>query len=204
MNRKEWKLAVKEKQKGIWEFRNKAVKYFNLQKGEVIHHLRDTEEQRIFNDTYYERWGFDLNGEMKYAVKWDAKKHIQYHSSSIIHKKLSSQLITKYNKSLKGKSLEERLGYEKAIEVKRKISLKSAGKNNGMFGKKQSENTKLKQKEKALNRTKEQIKIAGELSGKARLGKKYWTNGQNLYLEVECPKGCWKYKRPFKARKFFD
>ena len=42
----------------------------------VIHHLRDTEEQRNFNDTYYERWGFDLNGEMKYAVMITHREHV--------------------------------------------------------------------------------------------------------------------------------
>ena len=51
MNVKEWKLL--EKHGNDWFWRNKAVKYFNLQRGQVIHHLRDTEEQRNFNDKYY-------------------------------------------------------------------------------------------------------------------------------------------------------
>jgi len=62
-----------------WTWRNLAVKYFNLQKGEIIHHLRETEEQRDFNDNHYERWGFDFDSEMKYAIKMTAEEHNKYH-----------------------------------------------------------------------------------------------------------------------------
>jgi len=47
MNQLEWKIISRNGTKpgGLFNFRNQAVKYFNLKKGEVIHHLRETEEQ---------------------------------------------------------------------------------------------------------------------------------------------------------------
>lgn len=47
-----------------------------------IHHLRDTEEQRRFNDTYYERWGVELDGTFelgKYVVFITHNEHARYH-----------------------------------------------------------------------------------------------------------------------------
>lgn len=85
MNQKQWKQKIKNKDytsKGeFWKYRNLARKYFDMtnKKGYVIHHLRDTEEQRNFNDQYYERWGFDFNEEMKYCVCISEKEHRQLH-----------------------------------------------------------------------------------------------------------------------------
>ena len=82
MNRKEWKKLSKDKKnKEFWFWRNKAVKFFNLQKGEVIHHLIETEEQKEFNKSYYERWGFDFDNVMKYCIKMTKEEHDNYHSS---------------------------------------------------------------------------------------------------------------------------
>lgn len=79
MNRQQWKNL--DKKSSDWFWRNKAVSYFNLQRGQIIHHLRDTKEQRDFNDKYYERWGFDFDGIMKYCVVMDAQTHREYHSN---------------------------------------------------------------------------------------------------------------------------
>ncbi len=69
MDQKQWKVATgkvsDDDKKEFFYFRNLAVKELGLRKGYVIHHLRDTEEQRIFNDTYYERWGYDFDGETR-------------------------------------------------------------------------------------------------------------------------------------------
>ena len=84
MDRKEYLYYCTHKleaPKGLWYYRNEAVKFFNLKKGEVIHHLIDTPEQKKFNNEHYERWGFDLNGEMKYAIKMTTKEHDGYHAS---------------------------------------------------------------------------------------------------------------------------
>ena len=84
MNQKQWKKLTHsiDKPKDFWYWRNKAVEYFNLQKGQVIHHLRDTKEQRIFNDNYYERWGFDFNEEMKYCICISKEEHSELHRHS--------------------------------------------------------------------------------------------------------------------------
>lgn len=98
MNQKEWKTLLNGPKEaiphGIFKFRNLAEKHFGYKRcsGMVIHHLRDTEEQRNFNDTYYERWGFDLNGEMKYAIMITKEEHTQIH-------RLSKETIEKIRKS---------------------------------------------------------------------------------------------------------
>ena len=93
MNQKQWKKLTHsiDKPKDFWYWRNKAVEYFNLQKGQVIHHLRDTKEQRIFNDNYYERWGFDFNEEMKYCICISKEEHSELHKYSLETKQKMSE-----------------------------------------------------------------------------------------------------------------
>jgi len=129
MNQHEWRFNLIEKPKGIWNFRNKAVKYFNCKKGEVIHHLRETEEQRQFNDQYYERWGFDFDGEMKYAIKMTKEEHSNYH-------KCSEETKQKMHNSQLGNK--NRLGISHSLETKEKLRQAN-------LGKKQSQETKDKQ-----------------------------------------------------------
>ena len=99
MNQKEWKTLTQKPRIEIphdtFKFRNLAEKYFGYKRGSgmVIHHLRDTEEQRNFNDTYYERWGFDLDGEMQYAVMITKEEHTQIH-------RLSKETLEKRGKAI--------------------------------------------------------------------------------------------------------
>lgn len=47
-----------------------------------MHHLMDTEEQREYNNKYYERWGVDENGEFiegKYVAFLIHSEHARYH-----------------------------------------------------------------------------------------------------------------------------
>lgn len=55
----------------------------------VIHHLRDTEEQRKYNDEHYELWGFEIdeNGNEyfeygKYVVFITKEEHTEIHKLS--------------------------------------------------------------------------------------------------------------------------
>lgn len=84
MNQKEWRLKSRQKDKepNFWYWRNQAIHYFKLQKGQVIHHLRNTQEECDFNDKYYERWGFDFNNEMKYCICISQDEHRKIHSIS--------------------------------------------------------------------------------------------------------------------------
>lgn len=85
MNQKEWKIHIKNKDYNpavFWKWRNLAIKYFNLKPGYVIHHLRNTVKQCQFNDKYYERWGFDLDNNMKYCECITIEEHRQLHKFS--------------------------------------------------------------------------------------------------------------------------
>ena len=120
MNQKQWKAAKSKvssnDRKKFFYFRNLAVKELGLRKGYVIHHLRDTEEQRIFNDTYYERWGYDFDGVCKYCVPMKVEDHRAYHRlSEETRKKISDS-----NKATKS-----------TAEYKERVS----GKNSYMYGK---------------------------------------------------------------------
>ena len=117
MNQKEWKTLLNGPKEaiphGIFKFRNLAEKYFGYKRGSgmVIHHLRDTEEQRNFNDMYYERWGFDLDGEMRYAIMITKEEHAQIH-------RLSKETLEKMRLAKLGKPLSEQ--HKKNMSVARK------------------------------------------------------------------------------------
>lgn len=89
MNRKEWKTSGKFKGKYEWYNKTrkiqKSLQYNSDPNAKVIHHLRDTEEQRLYNDTYYERWGFNEDGTFEYEkyVAFVTKEwHNNYHHHS--------------------------------------------------------------------------------------------------------------------------
>jgi hypothetical protein len=152
MNQKEWKIESikpREERPGLWKFRNQAIKYFNLTKGYVIHHLRETEEQRQFNDQHYERWGFDFNGEMKFAIKITVEEHKKYHclsketrlriSISNNGKKRTKEQKQNYSKAKKGRIVSKetglkisksKKGFKHTEEWKKLHSLRMFGENN--------------------------------------------------------------------------
>lgn len=95
MNRCEWKNSYKLGIKLDYTYYNKSHKLmtqfneFNKFTDEnlktEVHHLRDTEEQRKYNDTYYERWGFNEDGTFeygKYVIFVTHKEHCCIHSVS--------------------------------------------------------------------------------------------------------------------------
>ena len=93
MDQTEWKCS--EKYPGKYVYYNKTRKlqksliYNEDKNATVIHHLRDTEEQRNYNDTHYELWGFEIdeNGEEhfeygKYVIFVTKEEHTKIHSMS--------------------------------------------------------------------------------------------------------------------------
>lgn len=99
MNRKEWKLLCASNKSEAHKWYNKVKKFLkslafeqleNCDKdAKVIHHLRDTEEQRKYNDEHYELFGFEIdeNGNEhfeygKYVVFWTKEHHNEYHHCS--------------------------------------------------------------------------------------------------------------------------
>lgn len=119
MNQKEWKKSGNFPGKHEWYNKTrklqKSLCYESDPNATIIHHLRDTEEQRKYNDEHYELWGHNLDGTFeygKYVAFWTREKHDAYHAQS--------------------------------EETKKKMSESSSGKNNPMYGKCHSDETKKK------------------------------------------------------------
>lgn len=100
MNRKEWKELCKVDRAKGYHWYNKVTKkrlskeFESLENcdidAKVIHHLRDTEEQRKYNDEHYELFGFEIdeNGNEhfeygKYVVFWTKEHHTEYHRRGV-------------------------------------------------------------------------------------------------------------------------
>ena len=98
MNHSEWKELCKVDKATAHYWYNKVTKKriskeFELlencdKDAKVIHHLRDTEEQRKYNDEHYELFGFEIDeyGNEhfeygKYVVFWTKEHHNSYHNS---------------------------------------------------------------------------------------------------------------------------
>ena len=119
MNRKELKELCRLDKGNAYHWYNKVRKFLRSKEFEslencdkdakVIHHLRDTEEQRKYNDEHYEMFGFEIdeNGSElfnygKYVVFWTKEHHNEYHKCS--------------------------------EETRNKLSIASSGENNPMYG----------------------------------------------------------------------
>lgn len=107
MNYEQYKEAEKNKVKGIHYWANKcrkiqkSLKYNTNPNAVVRHHLRNTEEQRKYNDEHYEFLGFEIdeNGEEqfeygKYIIFVTKEEHLKIH-------KLSDETRAKHSASLK-------------------------------------------------------------------------------------------------------
>ena len=141
MNQSEWKSS--NKYRGKYTFYNKTRK---IQKSlqcnsdpnaTVIHHLRDTEEQRKYNDEHYELWGHNLDGTFeygKYVIFVTEEEHTEIHkcSEETRHRMRESQRIRRKNTTV-------------SKETKRKISESNKGRpgmigeNHPMYGKHHTE-----------------------------------------------------------------
>lgn len=134
MNQKEWKYLIKQRKEyrphNLFYYRNLAEKLLGYKRnsGLVIHHLRDTNEAREFNDKYYERWGIDFDGIIKYTVLLTISEHQKLHSQSDETKQRISKSVTraktKYTK-------------EEIKQHKREANKKSRAKNQEYYKKQQ-------------------------------------------------------------------
>ena len=126
MNQKEWKKSGKFPGKYEWYNKTrklqKSLYYESDPNANIIHHLRDTEEQRKYNDEHYELWGFNLDDTFeygKYVVFWTKEKHDAYHT-------ISEETRKKNSESVKASITPER--HKRMSEVQR-------GEKNSMYGK---------------------------------------------------------------------
>ena len=123
MNCKEW-WSLRNKSKCLLNFTyynntreiQKSLKYNSDPNAKVIHHLRDTEEQRKYNDEHYELWGHNLDGTFeygKYVVFLTKEEHLAIHADSE---------ETRNKKSISN------MGHYVSDETKKKISIANTGK----------------------------------------------------------------------------
>lgn len=121
----------------------KSLQYNTDPNAKVIHHLRDTEEQRKYNDEHYELWGHNLDGTFeygKYVTFVTEEWHSDYH-------KHSEETRKKMSDSRKGEKCYW-YGKHRDTTTKEKLSIackgKTSGKNNGMYGKHRTDEAKEK------------------------------------------------------------
>ena len=106
MNQTEWKKSDKFPCKYKWYNKTRklqrSLQYNDNINATVIHHLRDTEDQRAYNDMYYEYWGFNQDGTFeygKYVIFVTKEEHIKIHTLS----EETRQKISQNNKGMRGK-----------------------------------------------------------------------------------------------------
>lgn len=135
MNQKEWKKSGNFTGKHKWYNKTrklqKSLRYESDPNATIIHHLRDTEEQRKYNDEHYELWGHNLDGTFeygKYVAFWTKEKHDAYHSAS-------EETRRKIGEASKSLWTEER---------REQASINNTGENNPMYGKYHSDEAKKK------------------------------------------------------------
>lgn len=116
----------------------------------MIHHLRDTEEQRKYNDEHYELWGFEIDKDgnehfeyNKYVIFVTKEEHREIHGCSEETRKKISRSIRRYWTTEKRAEWSNKMsgsgnnfyGKHHSKETLEKIS----GENNGMYGRHLSE-----------------------------------------------------------------
>ena len=141
MNQREWKKSPNVAGKYNWYNKTrqiqKSLHYNQNRDAVVVHHLRDTEEQRKYNDGHYELWGHNLDGTFeygKYVIFVTKEEHTEIHR----HSEETRKKMSVHNaKSMLGKhhSEETKLnisnslkGIKRSDETKNKISLRNKGK----------------------------------------------------------------------------
>ena len=167
-----WKLAHCDRSFVTWKWYNKVRrllknKVYNEEysiddSATVIHHLRDTEEQRKYNDEHYELFGFEIDKDGnehfeygKYVVFWTEAYHNEYHAASDETRakmresaKYRPPITNETRFKMSKNSAKHNLGKHLSEETKRKISKSRAGKCTGpqhhFYGKHLSEEHILK------------------------------------------------------------
>jgi hypothetical protein len=138
MNRKEW-VASKCRHKYFWYNKarkiQRSLKYNTDSSAIVIHHLRDTEEQRKYNDEHYEMFGFEIdeNGNEhfeygKYVVFWTEDYHSRYHAQSEETRKKISE-SNKNNYPYERRLKVSKVHKNKTVSKETREKLSIAGKN---------------------------------------------------------------------------
>ena len=155
MNGKEWKKKTSTDYKSVdhtWAAKarkfQKSLQYNSNPKATIIHHLRDTEEQRKYNDEHYELWGFNEDGTFeygKYVIFVTKEEHAEIHSQSDETRRKISESIRAIDSEERRKRISEATKAAMTEEAKRKCS-------ESHKGIKHSIETRKKMSESAKNR----------------------------------------------------
>lgn len=137
MNKDEyWDLSKAERPKKYYDLIQKKLKEWkiinNITTRCHAHHIDDREDAIIFNEQFYERWGFDGNDEFvdgRYVKFMTASEHCKYHST---HR--SKETRAKLSNALKG--------HKASDETRQKLSESHKGKQTWCKGTHLSEDTK--------------------------------------------------------------
>ena len=186
MNCKEWWNQC-NKDKSILNFAyynstkelQRSLLYNSDQNATIIHHLRDTEEQRKYNDEHYELWSFNLDGTFeygKYVIFVTHEEHTNIHAHLYETRSKISESLNNYwtiekraewSKKMSGNG-NPFYGKHHSQETKEKLS----GENNGMYGKHLSEQARKAISEANKNkvvseetRKKLSLAVSGEKNG---------------------------------------
>ena len=220
MNRKDWKDLCKVDRTVAYHWYNKVRKLLKSKEFEsdprtdkdakVIHHLRDTEEQRKYNDEHYEMFGFEIDEDGnehfeygKYVVFWTKEHHNEYHHcSEETRKKLSlankgrhfgekpEDVRKKISNSLHGNKCH--FGHHHSSETKNLLSIITRQqmsdpaarefRHNLMLGNKLSDATK----EKISKKSKQRMALvrAAYIAYKANNGSLSWNEFQSYYKHL--------------------
>ena len=172
MDQREWKQFCKVDRHLLdWEYYNKtrkiqrSLQYNPDPNAVVIHHLRDTEEQRKYNDEHYELWGFNEDDTFeygKYVIFVTKEEHNHYHKDSdeTKEKKRAAQIKRYESPEERRKASEKQKGKFVSDEARKKMS-------NAQKGKHRSEKTKEILREKCsgwhhTDEAKQKISDAGK------------------------------------------
>ena len=148
MNYFQYKEAEKHKVKGIHYWANKcrkiqkSLEYNHDPKAIVRHHLRDTEEQRKYNDEHYEYFGFNQDGTFEYGKYVIFVTEEEHHSIHVISEETRQHMRDAQYIRHKNNPVSE--------ETRRKISESNKGRpgmigeDHPMYGKHHSDESKKK------------------------------------------------------------
>lgn len=119
MNKKEWDLACKNKTAnhhwdGACRRIQKLLEYNSDPKAIHRHHLRDTEEQRKYNDEHYELWGFEIDE--------NGNEHFEYGKYMVFLTPDEHNAIHAQSDETKAKRSASLLGHEVSDKTRKQIS----------------------------------------------------------------------------------
>ena len=191
MDQSEWKKSGRFHGKHEWYNKTRILQrslQFNTDDAAiVIHHLRDTEEQRKYNDEHYEYWGHNLDGTFeygKYVIFVTKEEHANIHKrSEETRQKISiNTKIAMDDPSIKERIIKAHKGISLSEETKHKISISSKGKHSGEnhpnYGKHLSDETRKKISESEKGKiTSEETKAKQRAS---KLGEKNPMYGKHI------------------------